>query len=152
MWPSSFTFEKSFMMSVPGRPWWQAPAPEHGRIWTGGCWCVPATCTPGVNVKKLFIPLLMLRQNRPRLVRVFKVVLYLQIESKTARRGAAFNAQSLQTSSMTRKYYTCVKNLPGTNTLAYSNAGSVIATKSFIRLTPVVNVIKLFFFVTDNEA
>jgi hypothetical protein len=44
------------------------------------------------------------------------------------------------------------KRLPGTNTLAYLASSSAMKEKSFITLTPVVNVIKLFSFVTDDEA
>jgi hypothetical protein len=41
---------------------------------------------------------------------------------------------------------------PGTNTLAYFVLPSATKSKSFMRLTPDVNVIKLFSFVTDDEA
>ncbi len=37
------------------------------------------------------------------------------------------------------------------NALAYLSAASVMKKKSFMTLTPVVNDIKLFFFVTDDE-
>jgi len=44
------------------------------------------------------------------------------------------------------------KGLPGTNTLAYYPGELVTNEKSSIRLTPGVNVIKLFSFLTDDEA
>jgi hypothetical protein len=44
------------------------------------------------------------------------------------------------------------KNLQGTNILAYFATPSVTKKDSLMRLTPGVNVIKLFSFVADNEA
>jgi len=42
--------------------------------------------------------------------------------------------------------------LPVTNALAYLATASVTKEKGFIRLTPGVNVIKLFYFIADDEA
>jgi hypothetical protein len=44
------------------------------------------------------------------------------------------------------------KVIASTNTLAYLASSTVTKEKSFIRLTPGVNVLKLFSFVTDDEA
>jgi hypothetical protein len=43
------------------------------------------------------------------------------------------------------------KGLPGTNTLAYLASSSATKKKSFITLTPGVDVRKLFFLVTENK-
>ena len=43
------------------------------------------------------------------------------------------------------------KGFPRTNTLAYLASLSVMKKKSFMALTPGVNVIKLFSFVTDDR-
>jgi hypothetical protein len=42
------------------------------------------------------------------------------------------------------KSTTTMKNVPKTNTLAYFDGTSMTMMKSFVRLTPVGNVIKLF--------
>ncbi len=42
------------------------------------------------------------------------------------------------------------KGFPTTNTLAYQASSSAMKEKSFITLTPGVNVIKLFFFFVAN--
>ncbi len=44
------------------------------------------------------------------------------------------------------------KFLPGANTPAYLALSLAMKKKGFITLTPGVNVIKLFFFVTDDKA
>jgi hypothetical protein len=44
------------------------------------------------------------------------------------------------------------KGLPRTNTLAYLTSLSSTKKKVFVTLTPGVNVIKLFFFIADDEA
>ncbi len=44
------------------------------------------------------------------------------------------------------------KGLTGTNTLVYFKCSQITAVKSFIVMTPDVNVIKLFSFVADDEA
>jgi hypothetical protein len=45
-----------------------------------------------------------------------------------------------------------LKDLPGTNTLAYLFGALVMKKKRFITLAPGGNVIKLFSFITDDEA
>jgi hypothetical protein len=49
-------------------------------------------------------------------------------------------------------YQAILKNLQGVNTSANFAAVSVIKEKCFITLTPGVNVIKLFSFITVHEA
>ncbi len=44
------------------------------------------------------------------------------------------------------------KGLTGTNTMAYYKCSEITAVKSFIVMTPGVNVIKLFSFIADDEA
>jgi hypothetical protein len=44
------------------------------------------------------------------------------------------------------------KNLPHANTQAYFLLPSVMKKKSFVTLSPGVDVIKLFYVVTDDEA
>ncbi len=43
------------------------------------------------------------------------------------------------------------KDLSDTNTLAYFASSSVAKKKSLITLNYVINVVKLFFFITDDE-
>jgi hypothetical protein len=52
----------------------------------------------------------------------------------------------------TRTYQSDWKGLPRTNALAYLACLPATKTQSFTTLTPGVNVIKLFFFIADDDA